>query len=185
MIKIIHTTIFILIAVSTWGQAEAWYIQEINRIYFHGQTEVSMEGGRADIINGEYAVEVEFARKWKEAIGQSLWYGLQMRRKPGIVIVMQTLQDRKYGIMLQSAIDYAGLTDMIRVWFYPEDFGRTFQTTTQAYTVQRQASISRLGKHSYNANSGIRHNSSCAVFNCKNCVPCGPDKGRACKRCGG
>lgn len=39
--------------------------------------------------------------------------------------------------------------------------------------------------YSINKNSGIRHNSTCRYFNCKNCSSCGKEKGRACKLYGG
>lgn len=40
-------------------------------------------------------------------------------------------------------------------------------------------------KYSINKKSGIRHNSSCKAFNCKNCTPCTKDTGRPCNNCGG
>ncbi len=112
--------IFFIFVNTCQAQNEAWYIETINQNHFGGRTEVTLKGGRADIVNNNYAIEVEFASKWKNAIGQALWYGLQLERKPGIVLVMKDINDRKYGIMLQSAIDYAGLTDKIKVWFIPK-----------------------------------------------------------------
>ncbi len=170
---------------SCFAQNEAWYIESINQSHFKGRTEVSMTGGRADIVDDNYAIEVEFANKWKDAIGQSLWYGLQLERQPGIVLIMKTIQDRKYGIMLQSAIDYAGLTDKIRVWFYPEDFGIPFAQPTQTFTAQRQQIVQTKGKYSYNKSSKVRHNSRCTYFSCGNCMPTNEQLGRACGKCGG
>ena len=181
------STIFIifLFANSCFAQNEAWYIESINQSHFGGRTEVSMTGGRADIVDDNYAIEVEFANKWKDAIGQSLWYGLQLERQPGIVLIMKTIQDRKYGIMLQSAIDYAGLTDKIKVWFYPEDFGIPFAQPVQKFIEERQEVVQTNGQYSYNKSSGIRHNSRCIYFSCKSCEPSSRDKGKGCGRCGG
>ena len=38
--------------------------------------------------------------------------------------------DYKYGIMLQSTIDYAQIGDKIKVWFYPQDFGGSLKVKT-------------------------------------------------------
>lgn len=181
------STIFVLFVIghSCLAQNEAWYIESINTNHFGGRTEVSLQGGRADIVNADYAIEVEFASKWKNAIGQSLWYGLQLERQPGIVLVMKDINDRKYGIMLQSAIDYAGLIDKIKVWFYPEDFGISFAQPIQTYNVERQQIVQTNGQYSLNKSSGIRHNSRCHYYNCKNCEASSGDKGKACGKCGG
>ncbi len=39
-----------------------------------GQEEVSVDFGRADVITDNYAVEVDFLRKWKEGLGQAQHY---------------------------------------------------------------------------------------------------------------
>lgn len=167
------------------AQNEAYYIELLNDTKFKGQTEVKVYGGRADIVNEEYAIEVEWADHWKNAIGQSLWYALQTNKKPGIVVLMKSLSDRKYGIMLQSAIDYAGLSDKIKVWFYPEDFGVTFEDLQAARSIHTKDQIENHGNYTKNINSGIRHKSTCAYFDCKNCAPCDPNDGKACGKCGG
>ncbi|MEX2173071.1 MAG: hypothetical protein WD872_01830 [Pirellulaceae bacterium] len=45
-----------------------------------GQTEVSVEGGRIDILTDNYAIEVDRLEKWHEAIGQAAHYGLKSDR---------------------------------------------------------------------------------------------------------
>lgn len=167
------------------GQNEAHYVLEVQK-YIGGTTEFIVPGGRADIVNDEYAIEVEFADHWKNSIGQALWYGLQTNKKPGIVLVMRELKERKYGIMLQSAIDYAGLTDKIKVWFYPEDFGGSFESAPAAISsLTPQKTVSASGTYSMNKSSKVRHNSSCTYYNCKNCFASGSGEGKACGKCGG
>jgi hypothetical protein len=87
-----------------------------------GEMEVSVPGGRVDILTDTFAVEIEFAHKWKNAIGQSLWYGLQTNMTPGIVLIKREPSDNKYVIQLGSALAYAGLSERVRVWVYPDDF---------------------------------------------------------------
>ena len=41
---------------------------------------------------------------WAEAIGQSSYYSLQTDKKPGIVLIMESMQDRKYWLRLNSTI---------------------------------------------------------------------------------
>jgi len=56
--------------------SEKWYQNAIAN-YWQAKTEVSVANGRVDIVGRNYASEVEFADKWKNAIGQSLWYSMQ------------------------------------------------------------------------------------------------------------
>lgn len=52
---------------------------------------------RVDCLTETHAIEVEFAPKWKEAIGQALYYSIKTNRKPGIVIVRENPEnDAKY-----------------------------------------------------------------------------------------
>lgn len=64
---------------------------------------------RCDCIISEHAVEVEFADKWAEAIGQSLFYSLQTGKKAGIYLIMEDEKDRKYWIRLNSTIQHFNL----------------------------------------------------------------------------
>lgn len=62
-----------------------------------GITEVVLRGGsRVDCLTETHAVEVEFAYKWKEAIGQALYYGKKTGRTPGIVLIKEKPEDQKY-----------------------------------------------------------------------------------------
>lgn len=70
---------------------EAWCARQ------GGLTEVVLKGGsRVDCLTETHAVEVEFAPKWKEAIGQSLYYAKKTGKKPGIVLIKERPEDQKY-----------------------------------------------------------------------------------------
>jgi hypothetical protein len=45
------------------------------------------DGARCDLVNDQYAIEVDYAPKWAEAIGQSLYYASVLRRKPAIILL--------------------------------------------------------------------------------------------------
>lgn len=79
----------------------------------NGKTEVRIKGGRIDCLTDTHAVEVDFARKWKEAISQARWYGLQTGKTPGILLIMGG-GDRKYLEYLREYM--AGYDIYIRVW---------------------------------------------------------------------
>ena len=80
-----------------------------------GQTEVTAgDGTRCDILTDTHAIEVDFARKWGEAIGQSLNYGFQFDRKAGIVLILEKPSDRRHLIRINSIIRHYELP--IDVW---------------------------------------------------------------------
>ena len=52
---------------------------------------------RVDCVTSDYAVEFDFASKWAESIGQSLYYAQKTKRKPAVVLIMeQPAKDLKY-----------------------------------------------------------------------------------------
>lgn len=146
-----------------------------------GQMEVNVDGGRVDLLTDEYAIEIEFANKWKQSIGQALWYGLQTNKTPGIILIKREgHNDNKYIIQLGSALSYAGLSS-VRVWVWPDDFPGATSAVSQA----RQLS-SPAGEYWLNTNSNKRHNAGCRNFN--NTTRgrfCTATEGDACGICGG
>ena len=54
------------------------------------------DGTRCDILTDTHAIEVDFADKWAEAIGQSLNYAMQTGKKAGIVLVLKDRGDEKH-----------------------------------------------------------------------------------------
>lgn len=52
---------------------------------------------RVDCLLDKHAIEVDFASKWAESIGQSLYYAKQTARKPAVLLIMEDQQkDAKY-----------------------------------------------------------------------------------------
>jgi hypothetical protein len=80
-----------------------------------GKVEVRMpDGTRCDIETKTHAIEVEFASKWCEGVGQALWYSFQTNKKAGIVLILRSEKDRKHLMRLRSLI--AGKKLDIKVW---------------------------------------------------------------------
>lgn len=82
---------------------EAYYIEKLTK-QLNGESEVRIKGGRIDILTDSHAIEVEWAPKWKESIGQALWYAMDKNTKPKIILLLKKQSDLKYFLMLNSAI---------------------------------------------------------------------------------
>jgi len=166
-----------------FSQPESWYITEIASS-IDGQTEVPVENGRIDIVTSTHAIEVERASNWKHSIGQCLWYALQTNKEPGIILIMESIADRKHGIRLQSALDYAGLGAKVKVWFYPEDFGGTYESIENSFNEEKK-SIPGATSYWFTSSSGMRHNAGCRWFTNSKGRYCIESEGKPCGTCGG
>jgi hypothetical protein len=83
---------------------ERWYQERWCEAH-NGQVEVVLpDGTRCDCLTDTHAIEFDFGRKWAEAIGQSAYYALQTGKKAGVVLVLETVKDRKYWIRLNTTI---------------------------------------------------------------------------------
>jgi len=63
------------------------------------------DSSRVDCVTDEYAIEVDFATKWAEAIGQSTYYARITNKKPGILLIMENpAHDKVFWLRLEVAI---------------------------------------------------------------------------------
>ena len=83
----ILATVILAMPCFAWAESERYYQEKFNNEVAHGKLEVVLKHGRADIVNDEYAIEVDFAKKWKEGIEQCLRYATDTRKKPGLVLI--------------------------------------------------------------------------------------------------
>ena len=44
---------------------------------------------RIDCLTDEYAIEVDFSKKWAESVGQSLYYAEMTGKKPAIALIVR------------------------------------------------------------------------------------------------
>ena len=74
------------------------YYQSIFCNQHNGKIEFRLnDKTRVDCLTNEYAIEVDFATKWAEAIGQSLYYAKKTGRKAGVLLIMEKpVKDQKY-----------------------------------------------------------------------------------------
>ena len=114
VIRVKLTLLLVLALTASLGAArlnpEAHY-QEIAAKKYNGQTEVILpDGTRCDIVTETHAIEVDFADKWAEAIGQSLNYSFQLNKKAGILLILEKPDDERHLIRVESIIKHFQLT---------------------------------------------------------------------------
>jgi hypothetical protein len=111
----LNICIILLFPLSLFAKQPESYYQNQFAQKIGGQTEVTAgDGTRCDILTTTHAIEVDFAHKWGEAIGQSLNYGFQFNRRAGIVLILEKPSDQKHLIRVNSIIQHYDLP--IKVW---------------------------------------------------------------------
>lgn len=71
--------------------------KEYRNAWCTGETEVRLpNGNRADCVTKNYVVEVEFAPKYHEAIGQAIDYAEQTGKNPAILLIIESPKDWRY-----------------------------------------------------------------------------------------
>ena len=100
-------------------------------------------GGYVDCLNTEFAIEVDWAAHWAEALGQSLYYAGATNRKPGIILLCEQSEGpveglcRSYVYRLEYALKF--VSAHVYVWTCAIDkdltradcFRPEIQTTTE------------------------------------------------------
>lgn len=51
---------------------------------------------RVDCLTDDYAIEFDYAKKWAESIGQSLYYAKMTGKKPAVAIIIKKTSDKRY-----------------------------------------------------------------------------------------
>ena len=75
-----------------------------------GQVEFTLpDRTRVDCLTESHAVEVDFAHKWAEAIGQSLHYSSMTGKRAGILLVLSTRNDARLLKRMESVIQHFDL----------------------------------------------------------------------------
>ena len=112
---IILVLIFVSIPSILCGETEKHY-QSLFAVAVKGKTEVIMgDKTRCDVVTDTHAIEVEFAQKWTEGLGQALWYSFQTNKKAGIVLIIEKKKDERFLIKLRSLIKHRKIKD-VKVW---------------------------------------------------------------------
>jgi len=100
----------VTVAFSQTKQRESYYQQKFAEVV-DGQREVVLEDRtRVDIVTDTHAIEVDFAAKWAESIGQALHYELMTGKHAGVLLVMEGKKDERFleilmGVAVPHGID--------------------------------------------------------------------------------
>ena len=88
---------------------EKWYQEQWCRER-GGQVEVILpDKSRWDFVKDTHAIEFDFGSGWAESIGQGLHYSAMTNKKSVIVLILESMKDRKYWIRLKTTIKYLNL----------------------------------------------------------------------------
>lgn len=88
-------------------------------------------GGYVDCLSPQYAIEVEWAEHWAEAVGQSLYYASATGRKPGIILLCRESEGpveglcRSYVYRLEFALKF--VEPHVHVWTCAIDKDETLE----------------------------------------------------------
>ena len=120
---------FTLIMFSQTKQRESYYQKEFAKV-IDGEIEYVLEDRtRVDILTDDYTIEVDFAVKWAESIGQSLHYANMLNKKAGILLVVNGDSDNRYITRLIGIAFEHDIT--VWIWDYSDDtWGRVEIETT-------------------------------------------------------
>ena len=61
---------------------------------------------RCDCVTDTHTIEFDFGSNWAEALGQGLHYSALTNKKAGIVLILESIKDRKYRIRLNTTIEH-------------------------------------------------------------------------------
>lgn len=113
-------TLLLILATATLAQADER--SECARLApkYSAEVEAVMpDGSRCDLLTAEYAIEVDFAQKWKESIGQAALYAIWTGRKPAVLLLVKDATRDKVDLLRAKLVcERLGMT------LFVEDVGR-------------------------------------------------------------
>jgi len=100
MKKFVLITIFLMLGICSqaqlFKQRESYYQKKFAGI-MNGKMEVVLDDlARVDIVTDTFAIEVDFAEKWSQSVGQSLYYANKLNKKAGILLIINSRTDDRY-----------------------------------------------------------------------------------------
>lgn len=78
------------------NQVESYYQNQWCTSDFGRKEVILWDMTRVDCLTKDYAIEFDFAKKWAESIGQSLYYSKLTGKKPAVVLILNSPTDYKY-----------------------------------------------------------------------------------------
>jgi len=112
--------ILLLLTLTTFARENhERYYQEISAKQLVGEMEVIQEDStRVDIVTKTHAIEVDFADKWAEGIGQCLHYSGMTGLDAGLILIVEGDKDDKYVELVKKLLIKKSLR--IYLWVYDQ-----------------------------------------------------------------
>jgi len=203
--KKIFFAIFIVMAIGSSQQSAAWTSYHFDlssglresawrdalTSRLKGKAEVSIEGGRIDVLTDTQAIEVDWPHKWHEGLGQALHYA-DATGKQGVVALISYSQDpdnlKEKSIqrfkMVENLCQKNGIELMIL--FPSKLYEIQKDATKQQSALKKKKTQEARIKYWLNSKSGTRHRPGCHFHGkTANGYYCGPNEGKPCAICGG
>ena len=114
---------FLFIGITSFSQEvrqrESYYQKAFAEVIGGEREVVLSDRTRVDIVTDEYAIEVDFAEKWAESIGQSLHYQGMLDKKAGVLLVWKGPEEERFLKRLMDVAVKHGIT--VWVWNWTDD----------------------------------------------------------------
>jgi len=108
---LIITLVLFTISVFSQVKERESYYQKLFANAIKGETEVVLpDRSRVDILNETYAIEVDFAAKWAESVGQALYYSEMTGKRAGVLLVVDGDNDEPHIKRLMTLASKYGIT---------------------------------------------------------------------------
>jgi len=104
MKKLLIIFVLLLASLTSYSQQLERYYRNGFATIMNGQQDVRIPstGRRVDIVTDTFAIEVDFAEKWSQSVGQTLYYSEKLNKKAGILLVVNGMFDDRYVKRLMS-----------------------------------------------------------------------------------
>lgn len=90
--------------------------------------------GEVDCLSEAFAIEVDWADKWAEAIGQSMYYAAETGKKPAIILLCRSSSQRDVGLcttyVYRMNAAFRFLSEPIQVWWCSVDSDMSLEACT-------------------------------------------------------
>ncbi len=78
------------------NQKEDFYVTQWCKSDFGRKEAVLWDMTRVDCLTKDYAIEFDFAKKWAESVGQSLYYSEMTKKKPAVALILSNWADLRF-----------------------------------------------------------------------------------------
>ena len=78
------------------NQVESYYVNQWCTKDFGRKEAILWDMTRVDCLAKDYAIEFDFAKKWAESIGQSLYYSKMTGKAPAVALILTSPLDYRY-----------------------------------------------------------------------------------------